>query len=207
MLYLPPDYAHDGIAVDECVTCSIGFRAPTTQELAQAFLDHLHDTIELSGRYHDPDLAPSRSPGAIGAAMTAQVAEMLGNIRWRRRDVARFLGCYLTEPKAHVVFDRPRAPLSPARFLARVRREGVVLALGSRMLFDRRHLYVNGEIHVISGAAASSLRTLANDGRLPPRSQLGAEVARLLYEWYRAGYVELPPAGQEEEADRPCRTK
>ena len=28
MLYLPPRYAHDGIAEGECMTYSIGFRAP-----------------------------------------------------------------------------------------------------------------------------------------------------------------------------------
>ena len=44
MLYLPPDHAHEGVALDECITCSIGFRAPCAQELAQGFLDHLRDT-------------------------------------------------------------------------------------------------------------------------------------------------------------------
>src|SRR5678815_2196015 len=29
MLYVPPGHAHDGVAVDECTTWSIGFRAPS----------------------------------------------------------------------------------------------------------------------------------------------------------------------------------
>src|SRR6266567_5729015 len=45
MLYLPPSYAHDGVAVDACTTYSIGFRAPTAQELATAFLDWMRDSI------------------------------------------------------------------------------------------------------------------------------------------------------------------
>jgi len=190
MLYLPPAYAHEGVAVDECVTCSIGFRAPGAQELGQAFLDHLRDTIELPGMYRDPDLGLQRAPGAIGSAMSAQVMTMLGRIRWNHRDVERFLGRYLTEPKPHVFFDRPRAPLTRARFLERARRDGVSLALKSRMLFDRDHLYLNGEMRTLGARATQVLRQLANKGALAPKSRFGAEVADLLYEWYRAGYVE-----------------
>ena len=61
MLYLPPHVAHYGVAEDDCMTYSIGFRAPTTEELAQGFLMHLQDTLKLEGRYADPDLAPAGS--------------------------------------------------------------------------------------------------------------------------------------------------
>jgi 50S ribosomal protein L16 3-hydroxylase len=201
MLYLPPTYAHDGVALDECTTYSIGFRAPTAQEIAQAFLDHLHDTLALPGRYADPDLALQRDPAAIDARMTAQIAAMLRGIRWTQREVARFLGAYLTEPKPHVFFSPPQSPLSRARFLAGAARAGVVLALKSRMLFDRGHVYLNGETFRPGRAAASVLRAFANSGLVPPGSILGAEVADLLYEWYRAGYVELP-RDAEDEKDR-----
>jgi 50S ribosomal protein L16 3-hydroxylase len=53
MLYLPPAYAHDGVALDPCTTYSIGFRAATHTELAQHFLDYLRDRVELPGRYAD----------------------------------------------------------------------------------------------------------------------------------------------------------
>jgi len=194
LLYLPPAYAHEGVAVDECVTCSIGFRAPSAQELGQAFLDHLRDTIDLPGMYRDPDLCLQRAPGAIGAAMTAQVMAMLGRIRWRRSDVARFLGRYLTEPKPHVFFDPPCAPLSRPRFLARAKRDGIALALKSRMLYDHDRIFLNGDMHAPTGEVAQVLRSLANTGALPCGSRFGAEVAELLYEWYRAGYLEPGPA-------------
>ena len=67
------------------------------------------------GMYEDPDLAPQRHPAELGAAMVRKVRRMLGGIRWNGGDVADFLGCYLTEPKAHVVFARPRAPARAAR--------------------------------------------------------------------------------------------
>ena len=202
LLYLPPAYAHDGIAVDACTTYSIGFRAPTAQEVGQAFLDHLRDTLDLPGRYADPDLALQRDPAAIGAGMTAQFATMLEGIRWTRRDVARFLGGYLTEPKPHVFFAPPPAPLPRARFLARAARHGVTLALRSRMLFDRNRVYLNGETYSPVAEAVAVLRKLANTGVLRGGTVLGAEVADLLYDWYRAGYVELRPATSHGK-DRP----
>ena len=124
--------------------------------------------------------------------MQAQAAVMLASIRWHRRDVESFLGCYLTEPKSHVVFAPPASPLAQSRFLARVHRDGLVLSPRSRMLFDRKHLYINGEMHVLS-RSTSALKPLANMGVLPALSRFGAEVADLLYEWYRAGYVGLQP--------------
>ncbi len=69
MLYLPPSYAHDGTAVDACMTYSIGFRAPAATELATAFLDWLRDRVDLDGRYADPDLRASGEPARIGATM------------------------------------------------------------------------------------------------------------------------------------------
>ena len=62
MLYLPPNVAHDGVALDACTTYSIGFRAPAAWELGAAFLEHLADTLSLDGRYADPGLAPAMRP-------------------------------------------------------------------------------------------------------------------------------------------------
>ena len=50
LLYLPPTYAHDGVAIDECFTYSIGFRAPTTAELAGQFLADVSERVALDGR-------------------------------------------------------------------------------------------------------------------------------------------------------------
>lgn len=75
MLYLPPHYAHDGVAVGECMTCSIGFRAPTWQELGESFMEFMLDTIELPGRYADPDLKPTTHPAMLDPAMLQKIAD------------------------------------------------------------------------------------------------------------------------------------
>lgn len=195
MLYLPPGYAHDGVAVDACYTYSIGFRAPTHHELVSQFLIFLEERLKPSGRYEDPDLAMQARPARIGSAMIAQVQRTLARIRWNRGDVAEFLGSYLTEPKPHVLFSPPRNPLALKAFLRSARNRGVELALPAQMLYSGSRLFINGESLAIDAGDARPLRALADArrlaGRKVPRS--GA-VAEALYRWYRSGYI-LPATG------------
>ena len=189
MLYLPPHVAHDGIAVDEALTASIGFRAPGAREAAARFLEFLQDELALDGEYRDPELRPARRPGEIGRDMLHKVARMLDRIEWRDADVLAFLGQYLTEPKAHIVFERPPRPLSPATFAHRVARAGLALDLRTQMLYRGRMMFINGERHVLGAPAARLMSTLADRRRLAPPLELDREAAELLYQWYRAGYI------------------
>src|SRR6478609_2928336 len=125
MLYLPPGVAHDGIAESECLTWSIGFRAPSDQELAHAFLDHLRDTVSLAGHYGDAGAAPTARPGELPAAMVAHAEQALAGIRWNRAAIRDFCGRFLTEPKANVFFDPPARSLTPAAFRRRASRAGI----------------------------------------------------------------------------------
>ena len=196
MLYLPPEFAHDGVAVDACYTYSIGFRAPSHRELMSQFLIFLEDRLDGGGRYGDPDLSPPTDPARLDAGMIAKVARILGDIRWTRRDVAEFLGGYLTEPKPHVLFAPPRKPLSAIAFRSAARRRGVELALASRMLYGSAMLFINGDTNKIDQAKATPLRRLAAARRLPGRQiPLRGLVTDMLYGWYRAGYIYLSNSG------------
>jgi 50S ribosomal protein L16 3-hydroxylase len=191
LLYLPPRYAHDGIAVDDCITCSIGFRAPSAQELGTRFLEFLQDRLALDGIYRDPDLKLQRHPARISPAMLQQMRHMIGKIRWQERDIVQFAGQFLTEPRPHVVFDRPRRPLASKAFAARAARHGVSLALKTQMLCRGLQFFINGERCEVTSATARLLLRLADRRRLPPRAAIGAETGHWLYQWYRAGYIEL----------------
>src|SRR3954465_2294311 len=104
LLYLPPGWKHDGVAIDACYTYSIGFRAPRGNELAAAFLDWLHERGLPDARYRDPGLAPAQKSAAIPPDMLSYCEKTLRAIRWSRKDTASFLGEYLSMPKPHVVF-------------------------------------------------------------------------------------------------------
>ena len=196
MLYLPPQYAHDGVAIDPCLTYSIGFRAAGADELAGAFLDFLHDELDMAGRYADPDLRPIREPAAIDAAMRRRCERMLKRIRWNRATIERFLGCWLSEPKASVAFDPPGAPLSRAAFGARAAKRGIRLDTRTQLLYDPRHLFINGSALRWPEGGGQTLKQLANDRTLPPRAAQGAhpKASTILYTWYRDGYLHTDPA-------------
>ena len=197
MLYLPPAVAHDGIALDACYTYSVGFRAPSHRELTSQFLIFLEERLAESGRYADPDLPAQPHPALLGADMVAKVERIVGKINWTRRDVAEFLGRYLTEPKPQVVFAPPRTPLSAKAFSGAAKHRGLELALASLMLYGGAKLFINGEAHEIDKATATPLHRLANARRLPGRLfQPDGPTADLLYHWYRAGYICLSQPGQ-----------
>jgi 50S ribosomal protein L16 3-hydroxylase len=190
LLYLPPEWAHDGVAVGECMTYSVGFRAAPAQELAEQFLTYLQDRIELDGRYRDPDLRCPKHPAEIDGAMIDQVGEILTKVRWDRKTVGDFLGCYLTEPKPHVFFDPPQRPLDRRRFHAALAKRGLQLDARSQLLFAGTHFYINGEAVAIPRADRTALRRLADQRQIvaPDISENGEQ---LLYEWYRCGFVHL----------------
>ena len=145
MLYLPPDVAHYGIAETECLTWSVGFRAPSDQELAAGFLDYLGERLRFEGRYADPGLAPARAPGRIPPELLAHVERTLARVRWNRADAIEFAGRFLSEPKAHVYFTPPARPVPRSRFDAAAARRGLALDRRARLLHAGGKFFLNGE--------------------------------------------------------------
>ena len=191
MLYLPPQYAHDGIALDECTTYSIGFRAASAQELASGFLEFLGDSIDVDGHSADPDLVPATEPARIGRSMQRRTAALLRQLRWDAATVERFLGRSLTEPKPAVVFDRPQPPATRARFAKRIRASGLVLDRRTQLLYDDRRAYINGIEASFPAQGAEALRGLANARRLSARAcaALPGDTLALFHDWYRDGFL------------------
>lgn len=189
MLYLPPHYAHNGIAEDDCMTYSIGFRTPAYQELAEQFLVYLQDRIAVDGMYADPDLKTQKHPSEISTAMLHQAEQAIKQVRWDREDIANFLGCYLSEPKPHIYFDAPERPLSPAKFRLTIQKRGVQLDLKSQMLCHAGWVFMNGEEHQVNERDYPLLRTLADERELPALTDGSAESSELLYQWYLDGYI------------------
>jgi 50S ribosomal protein L16 3-hydroxylase len=191
MLYLPPGWGHDGVALDPCMTYSIGFRAPAWQELAIHFLRFLEDRIQLEGLYQDPDLQLQDSPARIARTLVREVARHLDRIRWTGSDVARFLGGYLTEPRAHVFLTPPVPQLSLSAFAARARRSGVGLDLRSQMLYFGDLFFINGETVEAKGRARESLQRMADTRRLAVVDTTQRGLVALLHQWYGSGYLHL----------------
>ena len=193
MLYLPPHYAHDGVAEGECMTYSIGFRSPSYQELGEAFLQFMADSIDLPGRYADPLLEPAKNPAEIPRHMLATITEEMNKVRFTEEDVTIFLGEHLSEPKHNVFFTRPAKPLTMGRFAQSAAKRGVVLSLKTLMLYRGKHVFINGESFAVDRADKALLEVLANERAVPGATVASAttDVLEALYTWYQDGWIEL----------------
>ncbi len=188
MLYLPPGWAHEGIALEPGMTCSIGFRAPAHRELVAEFLQRHAEQIDIPGLYSDPGLRQQHHPAQLPPGLVMQTRSLLSRLRFTRADVANFLGEYLSEPKANVVFDPPQRAMSRRRFADRVRDSGARLDLKTLLLLDGQAAFINGERTTPAKPALAALRTLADERALGP-GQRAAALFELLYTWYVAGWL------------------
>jgi 50S ribosomal protein L16 3-hydroxylase len=194
MLYLPPRYAHDGIAVGECQTYSIGFRAPAQAELARELLQRIADeAAQDAGEarlYRDPAQPATDTPGAIPAALRQFAQDALSAALKDPLAMDRALGEYLSEPKANVWFEPAAAP-------PRLDAVALVLDPRTRMLHDGRHVFINGEAWRAAGADAALMRRLADSRRLEPRQLARASQAArdLLQSWCEAGWLHAQGGG------------
>ena len=191
MLYLPPGWAHDGVALDACFTYSIGFRAPSRGEIAREFLGFLQEHVSFDGVYADRGAKLQRHAAEIPAKMVEHAVDAARKVRWTRRDVSRLLGSYLSEPKPHVVFSRPREALAPARWASRIRALGLRLDARTRMLFRGADFFLNGERIEAGSRERALLARLADERSLPAGLRVSRSLARRLHGWYLAGWLRL----------------
>ena len=189
MLYLPPGWAHEGVALEPCYTYSIGFRAPSDQEIAREFLAFLQDRVDFHGQYADPGMSPQRHPAEIPARMVRRAVTVARSIRWRDQDVARFLGEFLSTPKPQVVFSRPTGPRSLRKFAALCRAREVRLDPRTLMLFHGRDFFINGERVDPPVPTRTWLKRFADERTLPP--PVAAPLLRLLHPWYLSGWIRI----------------
>jgi 50S ribosomal protein L16 3-hydroxylase len=193
MLYLPPQLAHNGVALTDCMTWSIGFRAPKAEEIVNQFLTYLQDNLALPGMYSDPTLKRQKHVAEIPSAMLDWADKTIrAAARWDKSDITDFLGRYLSEPKAHVYFDPPERPKSLAAFAKAIQKHGVALDSRSQMLFRGKAFFINGERLEASPGLSGMLIKLADKRYLEQGDCAHAqssEMITLLHLWYQAGYL------------------
>jgi len=206
MLYLPPRYAHEGMAMNECMTYSIGFRAPEGRGLALDLLQRMVDELvedaadEANGEdeedgklraptpkilYQDPSQPALAGPAAIPEALQAfAVAEVQRAIA-QADSLLRLLGESLTEPKPSTWFDVGGAPDVFS---------SVVLDRSTRMMYDAKHVFINGESYLAGGRDAVLMRALADQRSLDAKQlkKPSADAQSLLRDWCEAGWLHVP---------------
>lgn len=191
MLYLPPRWAHDGIAEGgECMTCSIGFRVPEATELAREVLVRWVeglDAPETPRLYKDPNQPATTQPGQVPEALQGFAAEAVARLLKDPEALKTALGEVLTEPKPRVWFHAGE-PLPDG--------VGVRLDARTRMVYDGRRVFANGESWRAAGKDARHLQRLADQRWLDARTvaQASPALRELLDQWAEDGWLH-PHAG------------
>lgn len=104
MLYLPPGVAHHGVALDDdCLTLSIGFRAPSYSDLISEYSHYLGELLPGSLRYEDKALTSRLSDGLHSGMLCEEdvdrVQALLTELIKDRQQLKRWMAGYLSLPK------------------------------------------------------------------------------------------------------------
>ncbi|MBF8675000.1 cupin domain-containing protein [Pseudomonas fulva] len=99
MLYLPPRLAHYGVAVDDCLTYSVGFRAPSAAEVLTHFTDFLGQFLPDEERYSDADAQPVSDPHQIQHDALDRLKALLDKHMGDKDLLLTWFGQFMTEPR------------------------------------------------------------------------------------------------------------
>jgi 50S ribosomal protein L16 3-hydroxylase len=214
MLYLPAGWGHDGVAVGECMTASVGFRAPDRNEWLNAYLDDLSDSLEdiLSPISKRLKVLPSKlenksneKPAQIISAIPDQFGEWVDELMGKgvaekpetKAHIRELAGRFLTEPKNQTTFTAPVKPVSPAAFSKSLLTKGIRLNLASRCLYSQtpKTFFLNGESFSVSTKQLNTLALLADTKQLGGKGvclvPLDADLMESFYEWYENGWITI----------------
>jgi 50S ribosomal protein L16 3-hydroxylase len=198
ILYVPPRIAHDGVAVgDDCMTYSIGFRAPSRHELITSFADDLVAEMEDDDRYADPGIARQANPGEISAAALAALHQMITEKLADRNAFAKWFGEYTSAPKYPEVDWTPEEPAEADDLRSWIANsEPLTRNPASRFSFVRAEggaviLFVDGESFDAAEDAASFAELLcAQDSMVVDVSLTQSEPAMaLMAQLYNQGSI------------------
>ena len=200
MLYLPPNVAHDGVAVDDdCMTWSIGFRAPSMRDMFSDFSEWLFQQLPDDRMYQDADLAPwEAADGKISPSGFARMRTLLREAMNRDdAELDRWFGQFMTEPKPWLHAE-PSEDTPDARTFAKRLGSGDALLRDTRALLawtpsaNGAILFVNGEAWDLPEGDEALLREICTARRLAYRQiehHAEERLVRLLQRLHAAGVL------------------
>lgn len=202
MLYLPPGVAHYGVALDECMTISVGFRAPDFYSLMSAYIDDQYASVSdpfFIPRYQDPDLAPQTSCGEISEQSLQKIIEIIQSHGNNNENIKQWFGRYITEAKNTIEPELPGTEYNIDSL-----REACNFQMEIHRLEDARFayikkdaalilLFINGEEFKLENDATILAPVICDQRRIPVADIIellkAPEVCKILASLFNKGYL------------------
>ncbi|WP_349570176.1 cupin domain-containing protein [Azotobacter salinestris] len=165
MLYLPPRLAHFGTAVDECMTYSVGFRAPSAAEVLTHFTDFLAQFLPDEERYGDPDIRPCEDPHQIQRDALERLKGLIQEHMGDERLLLTWFGQFMTEPRYPELVAGAEMPEQD--FLANLKEGGVLIRNPSARLAwsevgQDLLLFASGQSRLLPGRLRELLKLICS---------------------------------------------
>jgi 50S ribosomal protein L16 3-hydroxylase len=164
MLYLPPNIAHYGIALNECMTCSVGFRAPSISNMVSEYIEYMAAAIDQELRYQDPDLVRQQNPAEIGPDALTRIRTLIAaQLTVDDDSLLRWFGEFSSEVRSGTHTHTPDRLISTYNDLSASFHADSIIAQSplSKFLFIRHNdaalLFVDGTSYMTSLAFAIAL--------------------------------------------------
>ena len=197
LLYLPPNVGHWGVSQsDDCLTYSIGFRAPGTFEIQSKFLDFIQDNLitNKNDLYRDPNLNLQKNPAEINSNMIKKIQRIVNQLRWNTNSINNFIGQLLTEPIEGAVFETSKS-MTAEVFIKDLIKKPLKLNPKTRMLFIKNNFFINGELIEADKKSIMYLKQLANDREISIKSTLNKKdlnaLGIVLLPLYLSGFIDF----------------
>lgn len=202
MLYLPPGVVHEGTAVGDCLTFSIGFRVPSDAEMLADLAGLLIGKTEQSARFSDPELRDSSDdPGLISHAVMQRLRKRLRALLAVDSDMLdEWFGRFITEPKPWLHVTPPRRKLTATQMKQSLETRGLARDDATNLSWMQTsgvtlRLFVDGRCHVLPSRLAALAALLCRQHAFPNtllRKYLrDAAALQVFTDLYNAGTVRL----------------
>lgn len=201
MLYLPPGWAHHGVSQSEdCLTLSVGFRAPSADEAITSFADYLGEQLPASLRYADAGMPPPEDVGELDDGAVERMRALILETLDDPARLAQWFGRVMTQPKYVDQLVPSERPTDPAAVVAALQEGEVLLrSPGSRFAWralddERATLFADGD-----GAECTLplARRVASDAPLDAEALSLPGAAELLAALLDAGSLSWDEEGEE----------
>lgn len=170
MLYLPPNVAHHGVALEDCMTFSIGFLAPTHTEMLNDYVQHVTTQMDKDLRYTDPELTLPKDNGEITSQALEKIQQIIRGLSLDNHSINQWFGQFISQSRGGNDYECPDPEFDSIEWLEEYKGAGF-MRRAARMMFMRDGenvtLFAEGQAIPLSPSLAFAAPLLSQQRDFP----------------------------------------